>query len=129
MSRWSTRRGQTEPVAVLAAVFAVGAGIALYAGVVDATLGGGSAPGAEPTLRRVWSAVADTGVVTPGRLSDGLSAAADGYEVRITLAAGDNTWAAGPTPPADAATASRRASVRVGPGHVDSGRLQVEVWS
>ncbi|WP_121822212.1 DUF7285 family protein [Halostella salina] len=129
MSRWSTRRGQTEPIAALAAVLAVGAGLALYAGLVDTTLAGGSARDATPALRRVWRAVAETGVVSPADLAAGLDTAPDGHEVRITLSAAGETWTAGPAAPADAASASRTASVRVDPGTVCVGRLRVEVWA
>lgn len=127
--RWSTRRGQTEPLAAIAAVLAVGAGIALYAATVDATLTGDGARDATPTLRRVWRAVAETGVVPPTDLSRGLDVAPGGLEIRITLTADGERWTAGPDAPPDAATSSRTASVRVGPGSVRVGRLRVEVWS
>jgi hypothetical protein len=142
MSHWSARRAQTEPLAVLAALFAVGAGLALYAGVVDTTLGGDEDRNVDPTLRRVWDAVSEAGVLVPTNLSDGLAVGPEGREIRITVtsqpshgnrdtaATPDNrTWTAGPETPPDAASASRTASVRVGPGRVRSGRLRVEVWS
>ncbi len=113
----------------MAAVLAVGAGLALYAATVDATLPGDGARDATPTLRRVWRAVAETGVVAPADLPSGLHAAPGGHEVRITLTAGGETWTAGADAPPDAASAVRTASVRVGPGSVRVGRLRVEVWS
>jgi hypothetical protein len=145
MSHWSARKAQTEPLAVLAALFAVGAGLALYAGVVDTTLSGDEERNVDPTLRRVWDAVSEAGVLAPANLSDGLDVAPDGREIRITVTsvssstsrnggntvatADSRTWTVGPSSPPDAASASRSASVRVGPGRVRSGRLRVEVWS
>jgi hypothetical protein len=110
-------------------VLAVGAGLALYAATVDATLTGEGARDATPTLRRVWRTAAETSVVAPVDLTAGLDAAPDGHEIRITLTADGETWTAGPAAPPDASSASRTASVRVGPGTVRVGRLRVEVWS
>ncbi|WP_135533362.1 MULTISPECIES: hypothetical protein [Halostella] len=145
MSHWSARRAQTEPLAVLAALFVVGTGLALYAGAVDTTLGVEEDRGADPTLRRVWNAVSEAGVLAPANLSDGLDAAPDGREIRITVTGGASVstqnrtdsagedegeiWTAGPEAPPDAVSASRSASVRVGPGRIRAGRLRVEVWS
>ena len=129
MSRSSTRRGQTEPLAVLAALFVVGAGLTLYAGVVDTTLGQREAPDADPTLDRVRSAVTENGVVDPSALDAALAAAPDGHRVRLTLTADGREWAAGPETPPDARSASRTVSVRVAPGTVRTGRLRAEVWS
>ncbi|NHN47448.1 hypothetical protein G9464_07545 [Halostella sp. JP-L12] len=129
MSRSSTRRGQTEPLAVLAALFAVGAGIALYAGVVDTSLGGRDAPDADPTVDRVRSEVSENGVVDPTALSAASEVGPDGRSVRIELRADGREWTAGPESPPDARSASRRVSVRVAPGKVRVGRLRAEVWS
>ena len=129
MSRSSTRRGQTEPLAVLAALFAVGAGLTLYAGVVDTSLGQREAPDADPTLDRVHSAVTENGVVDPSALDAALAAAPDGHRVRATLTADGREWTAGPETPPDARSASRTVSVRVAAGKVRVGRLGVVVWS
>ena len=129
MSRSSARRGQTEPLAVLAALFAVGAGIALYAGVVDTSLDRREAPDADPTLDRVRGEVAENGVVDPAALGEAAAAAPDGHDVRIVLTADGRKRTAGPESPPDARSASRTVSVRVAPGAVRVGRLDVEVWS
>ena len=129
MSRSSTPRGQTEPLAVLAAVFAVGAGIALYAGVVDNSLGQREVPDADPTLERVHAHIAESGVVDPATIDAGIAAAPDGHRVRIVLTADGREWTTGSEAPPDARSASRTVSVRVAPGEVRVGRLRAEVWS
>lgn len=128
MSRSSTRRAQVEPIAALAATFAVCLGLALYAGALDATLPGDRDPDvAKPTLTRTEAAASSLGVVEPTRLA--ATHGPDGYAVNATLAATDRRWTAGPTPPARAGAACRRTSVRVRPATVRPGRLCVEVWS
>lgn len=129
MLRSSARRGQTEPLAVLAALFAVGAGIALYAGVVDTRLDQRGAPDADPTLDRVHGAAGENGVVDPSALDAGVAAGPDGHHVRALLTADEREWTAGPETPPDARSASRTVSVRVAPGEIRVGRLRVEVWS
>lgn len=128
MSRWSTRRGQTEPLAAIAAVLAVGIGLTAYAGVLSDALPSPGRNLAEPTLERVHAEVTVGGVSEPSRLPTGLAAGPDGYDVNLTLAVADRTWHAGPPGPPNADTASRIISVRVGPGRVSPGRLRVEVW-
>lgn len=128
MSRSSPRKGQVEPTAALAALFAVCAGVGLYAGV----LGGAVAPAerdlAEPTLERVHDATSDGGVVAPDALPAGRAAGPEGHELNVTLAAGDRAWTAGPPPPPAADRAARPASVRTAPGRIEPGRLRVAVW-
>lgn len=134
---------QVEPLAALVAVFAVGAALTTYAGVLDATLTTTDRNLAEPTVERVERTVSEAGVVEPPRLSEGVHAGPDGYRVALTLVAGDRTWHAGPTPPTrgdssgstTAQTTSRAidtaeitVSVRVGPGQIRAGRLRAEVW-
>lgn len=131
----SSDSAQVEPLAALVAVFAVGAALTTYAGVLDATLPTPDRNLAEPTVERVERAVSEAGVVEPTRLSEGVHAGADGYQVNVTLVAGDRTWHAGPTPPARAdasrdadSTAEIAVSVQVAPGQIRAGRLRVEVW-
>ena len=134
MSRWSRRepagrrRGQTEPLAALVALFAVCAGVNLYATVL-----GGSVPVADrdlsdPTLERICDTASRAGAVSPELLSTAVDAGPDGRRVNATLSAGSRQWSAGPTPPERADRTSRTVSVRLGPGRIAPGRLSVRVW-
>lgn len=138
MSRWSgdgdsragtNDRAQTEPLAALVAVFAVGVALATYAGVLDATVPTPDRNVAGPTVERVERAVSEAGVAVPDALAAGLRAGPSGYETNLTLRAAGRTWHAGPTPPESADAATLAVSVRVGPGRVRPGRLRAEVWS
>lgn len=126
------RRGQTEPVVALVALFAVCVGVSLYAGVLsDVTTSLGSERDvAGPTLDRVEDAVSTTGIVEPDHADRALDVGPDGYGLHVSVRADGQRWTAGPTSPEGEATqtASRRVSVRVGPGRVRPGRLQVVVW-
>ncbi len=137
MSRSSARRGQVEPLAAIAAVFAIGVGLALYATILGATYPGeADRDVAEPTLAKVSEAVVDNGVVSPEALERLGTAAAgghheyapDGYRMRVVLTAGDREWATTPGSPESARSASRRVGVKLAPGNVRPGRLRVEVW-
>ncbi|WP_136715811.1 DUF7285 family protein [Halorientalis salina] len=130
MSRWSGRRGQVEPLAAIVAVFAVGAGLTVYAGVLDGTLPGQDRQRvAGPTLDHLESSMGESGIVEPGALSDARTATApNGYHLNATLETTDNRWHAGPAPPQRAQQASERVSVRIAPGRVRPGRLTVRVW-
>jgi hypothetical protein len=132
MSRSSGRRsrGQVEPLAALAAVFAFGAALALYAAALPAsTPADADRDVAPPVLDRVTDRVLYNGVVDPENVTSGITARPEGYQLRVTLIAGNDTWRAGPTPPPTADAATRRVSVRRWPGRVDPGRLRVEVWT
>lgn len=128
MPRSSARSGQTE-LAALVAVLAVCLGLSLYAGVLDAALpdATGSSP-ARTAADRVADLARVGGVVRPGRLDRGLSAAPVGHRLNATLRAADRTWHVGPPVPSRATTATRRVSVRVAPGRVRPGQLRVAVW-
>ena len=130
MPRWSGRRGQIEPLAAMVAVFAVGAGLTVYAGVLDGELPGQDRQQvADPTADRLAAAIQDGGVVEPRRLSGRRSTAVpDGYTLNATLTAAATRWHVGPTPPARAQTASEQVSVRLAAGRVRPGRLTVRVW-
>jgi len=127
MSRWSGR-GQVEPLAALVAVFAVGAALSVYAGVLDEAVPAPDRNVAEPTVDRVERRLTDAGVVDPTDLRTGLNAGPDGYRLNITLTADGETWRVGPTPPPSADAAETSVSVRVGPGRIRPGRLRAEVW-
>jgi hypothetical protein len=128
--RFASARGQTEPLAALAAVFAVAVGLSLYVGALDATL---PVPGAErdvaPTAAdRVTAEATTFGAVRPP-ISDAAAAARPtGYELNATLVVDESIRTAGPSTPSTAACTDRRVSVRVAPGRVRPGRLEVCVW-
>lgn len=123
-------RAQVEPLAALAAVFAVCVGLALYAGVLSSATPETSRDLAAPTLDRVHDRLSTGGVAVPERLDAAQSAGPDGYDLNVSLTADDRRWAVGPTPPGTAAdAASRSAGIRVTPGRVAPGRLRVVVWS
>ncbi|MCG1002195.1 MULTISPECIES: hypothetical protein [Halobacterium] len=130
MSRSSAREAQVEPLPALVAVavvcLAVGAFATVRADVFPAAVS--DAPTDEVLADAVAAASpTDAVVVAPDRLT--ASVAPAGYEVNVTVTAGDREWAAGEQPPPDAATASQRVPVRVAAGRTRPGRLTVEVWS
>lgn len=126
----TTAKAQVEPLAALVAVFAVGAALTAYTGVLDATVPTPDRNLAEPTVERVEREVGDeTGVIVPSVLAAGLDAGLEGYALNLTLDSHGQTWQAGPTPPPSADTADLAVSVRVGPGQIRPGRLRAEVWS
>lgn len=128
MSRWSGRRGQVEPLAAIVAVFAVGAGLALYAGALSDALPGRADASAQPTLDSVERAVSDDGAVEPSQLSSALDAVAGGHRLNLTLVTHERQWTVGATPPSTARNATTRVGVRTAPGTVRPGRLTVRVW-
>jgi hypothetical protein len=129
MSRWSGRRGQVEPLAAIAAVVIVGAGLALYAGTLEERLvSEGDRAVADAALGTVERAVTDEGVAESRRLDAVRSVGPAGYELNVTLETPDGRWHHGPTAPAAATNASERVSVHTGTGRVRPGRLVVRVW-
>lgn len=129
MSR-SWGRAQTEPLAALAAVVAVGLALSLYAGVLDAELPGSSdRHRADAVSERVESAVAPAGVALPSRIDDGQAAGPTGYRTNVTLRADGRYWSAGPTAPGEADTATTRLGIRVNASRVCAGKLSVRVWT
>jgi len=129
MSHSSGRRAQVEPFAAIVAVFAVGIGLTVYAGALDANLPGERERNrADPTLDRVVTQVSEAGVVNPDQIDAATTVTPAGAEVNATLVAAGQRWHVGPAPPATADVASQRVSVRVHPGQVRPGRLEVAVW-
>jgi hypothetical protein len=125
-----TTRAQVEPLAALAAVFAVCVGLALYAGVLSSVTPETSRDLASPTLDRVHDRLSTGGVAVPERLDAAQLAGPDGYDLNVSLTADDRRWTVGPEPPGTTAdTASRSAGIRFAPGRVAPGRLRVVVWS
>ena len=129
MSRSSARRGSVEPIAAVAALLAVTAGLGLYAGVLDDARPETDRDVATPTLDRVYDRTSELAVVVPDGIDAARRAGPDGYRVNVTLWADGRRWTAGPEPPARADRASRSVSVRLAPGRLRAGRLRVEVWS
>ena len=126
----SSGRGQVEPLAALAAVFAVGVGLTLYVGALDTTL---------PRLtsdREVAPAAADRltaeassfGAVDPPLEESVAAARPTGFELNATVRTKDAEWTSGPPTPSDAECEHRGVSVRVAPGCVRPGGLEVCVW-
>lgn len=129
MSRSSTRRAQTEPIAALVAVLAVGVGLTAYAGVLDTTLESVGRNVAEPALECVHDATSEGGVVRPEAIAAGADAGPAGYRTNVTITSGGKRWHAGPPAPAGVDRAERLVSVALDPGVVRPGRLRVVVWS
>ena len=136
MSSWSTReaagRGQTTPIVALVALFAVCAGVSLYATtLLGVTPTGTGNALAEPTLDRVYDVVNEGGVVSPTGLSRTHRAAPDGYRLAVALTTEDGRWTTGTRPPAGSDgvdTATRPVAVSTAEGGVTWGRLHVWVW-
>lgn len=124
-------RGQTEPLAAIVAVVAVCLALSFYAGVLDATLPGSpDRELAESASERVENAVAPDGVAKPSLVDAGQEAGPDGYRTNVTLTVDDEGhWAAGPTAPHGADTATVRLGVKTSPATVQTGTLRVVVWS
>jgi len=129
-----TRRGQTTPVVALVALFAVCAGVSLYATALDGVAPTGTGTGttlAEPTLERVYDAVADGGVVSPVGLHRAERVAPDGHRVAVAVVTDDGRWTTGRRPPAGSEgvdTADRTVAVSTADSGVVWGRLRVWVW-
>lgn len=127
---YSSDRAQTEPIAALAAVFAVGIALTLYAGAVDSTLPAlTSEREMAPTAAdRLLAEAEALGAVRPPIDGPAAEARPTGYELNATLRAEESVWTAG-EPRGDTAECDRRTTgVRVAPGQVRPGLLEVCVW-
>ena len=126
------RRGQTTPVVALVALFAVCAGVSLYATtLVDVTPTGTGNALAEPTLDRVYDATSEGGVVSPTGLSRAERVGPDGYRVAVAVTTDDGRCTAGDRPPAGSGgvdTATLTVAVSTAYVRVVLGRLRVRVW-
>jgi hypothetical protein len=130
MSRSSARRGLVEPIPALAAVLVVGMALGVYADAVATVEPNQSADGrAAATLQRVHDDVSVNGAVRPGRVADAGDAAPAGYDLNVTVTAGEDRWSTGPGPPDTGAVAQRRTGVRIDRWSVRPGRIRVVVWS
>lgn len=130
MSRSWDESGQVEPLAALAAVFAVCVGVSLYAGALDGALVESADPDrADHALDAVERNLSTLGVVYPRRLGSVLAVAPSGYRMNVTLVTDDRRWSVGTAPPTTAQAATRRVSVRSAPARLRPGRLRVVLWS
>ena len=127
--RRSSGRGQVEPLAALAAVFAVSVGLTVYAGVLDDAIPGQPAPETpETVLEGVDRSLESAGVTHPARLNAAMATVPDGWHANLTLTVADQQWQRGPTPPSSVDRERRRVSVRVAPQRIEAGQLRVVVW-
>lgn len=117
-------------MAALAAVFAIGVGLSLYVGVLDATL-------PELTTERRMAVVAADrllaeasafGSLGPQLEEPARAARPTGHELNVTLRSDGTTWTAGSPRRSAADCVTRRVSVDVAPGRVRPGRLEVCTW-
>jgi hypothetical protein len=125
------QRGQTEPLAALAAVFAVTVGLGIYAGGLHASLPPAGNERLAPTaLDTAADRTSDTtGVLMPERLSRAPDAAPAGHRLNATLTADGRLWRVGPQIPEEVADgAARRVAVRLAPNRTTVGRLRVVIW-
>lgn len=126
--RAAVGRGQVEPLAALAALFAVSVGLSTYALVVADAGGPSDRDVAGPALAAVDDAVTVHGSVRPDRLGRALEAGPTGKRLNATVRADGDEWTVGPPVADHGDRASQRVSVRLEPGHVRPGRLRVVVW-
>lgn len=127
-SSWD--KAQVEPLAALVAVFALGVGLSLYVGVLDATLPQLSSERerAPTAMDRLVTASSSLGSVEPPLDDAASTARPTGYHLNATLRTVADSWSVGPTTRNSSECARRRVSVRVGPARVRPGRLEVCVW-
>lgn len=127
---YSSGRAQVEPLAALAAVFAVGVGLSLYAGALDGALASLATDRtvAPAAADRFLTAASTFGAVEPPIEEAAAEARPTAHRLNATLRAGDASWTAGRPAPASAACERRRVGVRVAPGRVRPGSLEVCTW-
>ena len=126
----SSDRAQTEPLAALVAVFALGVGLSLYVGVLDSTFAALSDDSEiTPTAAdKLTSEASSFGIVQPP-IDDAVAAAKpNGYRMNATLRADGSTWSGGPQNGAVSDCVDRSVSVRTAPGTVRRGNLEVCIW-
>lgn len=126
----SSDSGQTEPLAALAAVFALGVGLTLYAGALDSTLPRLSSDRemSATAADRLTAEASSLGAVDPPVSSAVSAARPTGHRLNATLQTADSKWHVGPPTPRDIECERRRVSVRVSSGRVRPGRLEVCAW-
>ncbi|WP_266076019.1 DUF7285 family protein [Haladaptatus caseinilyticus] len=140
MRRWSrgnrrmSKKGQTQPLAAIIAVFAVCVGLVTYTGVLGDATPNPERNIASTILSDVREIASSNGVVEPRKLSDGMQSKPDGKRLNISLSLRSrsgttvNRWHVGPPVPANADTAETVVSVRTAPGRIRPARLHIGVW-
>jgi hypothetical protein len=122
-------RGQVEPLAAIAAVLAIAAALALYAGVVTDLFGESeSRETPKLILERSVEMATEVGVVEPNRLDRIHEALPDGWNATVTIRGTEYRFREGPAPPAIATETTQRVSVRLEPGRIAPGQFRVAVW-
>ena len=129
MSSWSSK-AQTEPLAALVAVFALGVGLSLYAGVLNATLPAlvTEREMAPHAADRILAEASSFEAVRPPLAEATEAARPTGYRLNASLRTDADGWTAGPPRPETPECVDRRVAVRVAPGRVRPGRLEVCTW-
>lgn len=122
------RRGQAEPIAAIVAVLAIGAGLALYAGVAAEQRPERVGNDAEATMERLTAETMDDGVLDIKAALDPDRYTRPGEAVNVTIQVGDGPRTARPAPPTDAEVERRPVTVRTGDGEQHPGVLILEVW-
>lgn len=126
----SPDRAQTEPLAALVAVFALGLGLSLYVGILDSTL---------PLLsndREITPTAADRfiaesssfGALDPPIADSVAASRPSGYRLNATVRAEGSVWNGGPPRTDSADCTTRSISVRTVPGRIRPGRVEVCTW-
>lgn len=121
-------RAQTEPIAALVAVLAVGVGLALYAGAASQATPQPERSSAAPAMERLSSVAVTDGTLDPSAIPAPSELAPGARGTAVTLQYDGEERRFGPAAPPDADRASRSVSVRVAPGDLRAGRVVVEVW-
>ncbi len=126
----SSDRGQTEPLAALVAVFALGVGLSMYVGVLDSTLPlFSSETDITPTAAdKLVAESSSFGSVRPPIEGSVADSRPSGYRLNATLRADGMTWTGGPPIDGSADCLQRSVSVRTDPGRIRSGVLGVCTW-
>jgi len=129
MQSWPDR-GQTEPLAALVAVFALGAGLSLYVGALDSTLPFLTTESEiTPTAAdRLVSEASSSGAVRPPIAGATETARPDGHAMNATVRTEAGSWYGGAPTPESANCVRRGVAVRVAPGTVRPGSLEVCTW-
>jgi len=126
----SSDKGQTEPLAALVAVFALGAGLSLYVGVLDSTLPLlSSETDITPTAAdKLVSESSPFGSIRPPIEGPVTDSRPTGYRLNATLRSDGMIWTGGPPITDSADCIERTVSVRTDPGRVRVGVLEVCTW-
>lgn len=122
------RRGQTEPIAAIVAVLAIGVGIAMYAGVAADRSPAPESTDAEATMATLTAELAADGVLDADASLAPEQFTRPGEAARIELSYRNTSEFYGGSPPPDATVARRPVTVQIGPGEQVAGELTVWVW-